>query len=185
VACVRGFVLTRRYADVWRDQPALVAQMIRGDSLGYRGYQLLANANKDRGRRAESARLFARAYMLRPSDPTLLTDYGEYLLEMNRPRYALSIGQRLFRHTDVWTDPRAVTVLLNATARVWGVDSVLATARRLHAVAPSARASLFIGLSYETLGDSAAALAAYREGLRAAPGDSALAARAAAVSRTH
>src|SRR5262249_48203568 len=101
----------------------------------------------------------------------------------NRPRYALAIGQRLFKHADMWTDPRAVTVLLNATARVWGIDSVLATARRLQAVAPSARSSLFVGLSYEALGDSTAALAAYREGLRATPGDSALAARAAALSR--
>jgi len=110
--------------------------------------------------------------------------YGQYLLDKNRPRYALAIGQRLFTHKDVWTDPGAITLLLNATARVWGVDSVLATARRLHAVAPSARSSLFIGLSYETLGDSTAALAAYRDGLRTAPGDSALAARTAALSHS-
>ena len=184
-ACVRGFVLTRRYADVWRNQSTLFAQMVRADSLSYRGYQLLGNEAKDHGRVAESARLYVRAYALRPTDPTLLTDYGEYLLEMNRPSYALAIGERLFRHTDMWTDPRAVTVLLNATARVWGPDSVLATARRLNAVAPSARSSLFIGLSYETLGDSTAALMAYREGLRAAPGDSSLVARAAALSRAH
>ena len=107
---------------------------------------MLAHENERRGRNAESARLYARAYALRPSDPTLLTNYGEYLLETNRPRYALAIGQRLFRHTDIWTDPRAVTVLLNATARVWGIDSVLGTARRLHSLAPSAQSSLFIGL---------------------------------------
>jgi len=184
VVCVRGFMFTRRSANAWRDQPTLFAHMIEADSLSYRGYQLLAHESERRGRHAESAQLYARAYALRPSDPTLLADYGQYLLDKNRLRYALAIGQRLFTHKDVWTDPGAITLLLNATARVWGVDSVLATARRLHAVAPSARSSLFIGLSYETLGDSTAALAAYRDGLRTAPGDSALAARTAALSHS-
>jgi tetratricopeptide (TPR) repeat protein len=184
VTCVHGFMLTRRYVGVWRDQSTLFAQMVRADSLSYRGYELLAHESERRGRHDESARLYARAYALRPGDPTLLTDYGEYLLDKNRPRYALAIGRRLMKHEEMRTDPRAVTVLLNATARVWGVDSVLAAARRLEATAPSARSSLFIGLSYEQLGDSTAALAAYREGLRVAPGDSALTARVAALSRT-
>jgi tetratricopeptide (TPR) repeat protein len=182
VTCVRGFLMTRRYAAEWRNEATLFTHMIRADSLSYRGYQMLANVNESQGHHAESVRLYARAYALRPSDPTLLTDYGEYLLETRRPRYALAIGERLFRHTDMWTDPRAVDVLLNATARVWGADSVLASARRLQTVAPSARASLFIGLAYEARGDSTAALAAYREGLRLAPRDSALTVRAAALS---
>lgn len=177
-ACVRGYVRTRDYARVWRDRRTVFLQMVRADSLSYRGYQLLAIEAKDHQRSAEAAELYARSYALRPSDPTLLTDYGEYLLETGRARYALAIGDRLFRHSDMWTDARAVTLLLNATGRVWGVDSVLATAQRLNTRAPSARAALFIGMAYDAKGDSTSAKAAYRAGLRLAPHDSALAAHA-------
>ena len=97
---------------------------------------------------------------------------------MDRPRYALAIGQRLMTHADLWTNPRAITLVLNATARVWGVDSVLVAGQRLNARAPSARASLFIGMAYDTKGDSTTAQTAYRAGLRVAPRDSALLAHA-------
>jgi hypothetical protein len=40
---------------------------------------------------------------------------------------------------------------------------------------------LFIGMAYEALRDTSAAAAAYRDGLRIAPADSSLAARAAAL----
>ncbi|MGH7617013.1 MAG: tetratricopeptide repeat protein [Gemmatimonadaceae bacterium] len=183
VVCARGYLRTRDYARVWRDQPSLFKQIVRADSLDYRGYQLLAVDAKNHRRTGESAALFARAYALLPGDETLLTDYGEYLLEMHRDRYALAIGQRLLEHQDMWTYPRAVTQLLNATARVWGPDSVLASARRLNARAPSARAALFIGMVFDARGDSSAAQAAYRGGLRAAPGDSALLAHVAKVDR--
>jgi len=38
----------------------------------------------------------------------------------------------------VWTDKRAVTLLLNATAQTWGPDSVRVAAQRLNTRAPSA-----------------------------------------------
>jgi len=181
-ACARGYVHTRDYARVWRDHPTLFAQIVRADSLDYRGYQLLAIEAKNHHRDADAAALYSRAYALAPSNVYLLTDYGEYLLEMHRDRHALAIGQRLLAHPDMRTDQRAVTLFLNAMGRVWGVDSVLAAARRLNAQAPSARAALFIGMAYEVRGDSAAARAAYRAGLRVAPDDSALAAHATAMA---
>jgi hypothetical protein len=180
--CIRGYTHATDYAGVWRDHRSLFSQIVRADSLSYRGYQLLAMEAKDHHRPAESAELYARAYALRPSDETLLYEYGEYLLQMDRPRYALAIGQRLMTHADIWTNSRAITLLLNATARVWGVDSVLVAAQRLNARAPSARASLFIGMAYDTKGDSAAARAAYRAGLKVSPRDSALAAHAVRVT---
>ena len=139
--CARGYVQAREYSRVWRDHRTLFTQIVRADSLSYRGYQLLALEAKDNRRYEESAALYARAYALLPSDPLLLADYGEYLLEMKRPRYALTMGQRLFRHADRWTDPRAVTLLLTATGRVWGADSVRAAAQRLQAHAPNALAA--------------------------------------------
>ena len=63
-----------------------------------------------------------------------------------------------------------------------GSYSVLAVGRRLFATSPSATAALFIGLAQETRGDVAGALASYRQGLRLAPADSALAARAAVLA---
>jgi tetratricopeptide (TPR) repeat protein len=181
--CARGYVRTRDYARVWHDRHSLFSQMVQADSLDYRGYQLLAIEAKDERRYDESARLYARAYALRPFDQTLLLDYGGYLLETGRRRYALAMGERLLRYPDAWTDPAAVTLLLNATAQVWGVDSVLVAARRLDARAPSARAALFTGLAYDAKGDSASAQAAYRVGLQRAPSDSALNAHLAARAR--
>ena len=116
--------------------------MVRADSLSYRGFQLLAIDAKYHTLYAESAALYARAYALRPSEPSLMMEYGEYLLEMRRPRYALAIGDRLLAHPDMSTNARALTVYLNATGRVWGTDSVLVAAQRLYQRAPSARAAL-------------------------------------------
>jgi hypothetical protein len=177
IVCVRGYAQTERYAGVWRNHDALFSRIVEADSLNYRGPQLLAIEAKNHKRYAESARLYARAYALRPYDETLLVNYGEYLSEMGRPRHALAIAERLFRNPSVWTDPRAVTLFLNSTGRVWGVDSVLAAAARLNARAPSARAALFVGMAYEVKGDSGAARAAYRAGLNHTPRDSALAVR--------
>jgi protein O-mannosyl-transferase len=172
--CARGFVQTREYALVWHDHHSVFLRMAQMDSLDYRAYQLLAMEAKDERRFDDSARLYARAYALRPYDQTLMTDYAQYLLETNRPRYAAAIGERLERRREAWTDPRAITLYLNATGQTWGPDSVLQAAKRLNARAPSARSALFIGIAYDLEGDSTAAQAAYRDGLRLAPADSAL-----------
>ena len=180
VACIRGYAQTRTYAGVWRDHPSLFGQIVRADSLNYRGYQLLAIDQENHDRFDEAARLYLRAFALLPYDRTLLTSYGEFLLQARRPRHALAIAQRLFRAKSVWTDARSVTLLLNATSAAWGVDSVLAAAQRLDEQAPSARSALFVGMAYDVKGDSAAAQAAYRAGLRRSPEDSALMAHVSA-----
>lgn len=182
LVCVRAYARTKDYARVWRDHHSVFSQMVAADSLDYRGYQLLAMEAKDERRYHDADSLYARAYALRPFDETLLGDYAKYLLEMHRPRHALAIGERLLRHPESQGDPRAVTLYLNATGQVWGVDSVLASAQRLNARAPSARAALFIGMAYDAKGDSAAARAAYRDGLQRAPTDSALRAHVGALS---
>ncbi len=181
--CARSYVQTREYARVWHDRHSLFSRMVQADPLDYRGYQLLAIEAKDERRSDESALLYARAYALRPFDETLLLDYGGYLLDTGRRRYALAMGERLLRYPDAWTDPAAVTLLLNATAQVWGVDSVLVAAKRLDARAPSGRSALFTGMAYDAKGDSASAQAAYRVGLLRVPSDSALNAHLAARAR--
>jgi hypothetical protein len=176
VACAREYVHARDYTSVWRIHHSLFTRIVEADSLNYRGYVLLALEAKDFHRLVESAQLYAHAYSLRPSDPLVLADYGEYLLEVGSPRYAMAMGERLMRIPAMRTDARAVTLLLNATGRVWGVDSVLAAAQRLENASPSARSSLFIGLAYDAKRDTTAAQAAYHLGLARAPRDSALAA---------
>jgi Tfp pilus assembly protein PilF len=171
----------RDYAGVWRTHLSLFSAMVRADSLSYRGYQLLAFEEKRRGDLAGADRLYARAFALYPSDPTLLTAYGEYFLDTKRPASALSIGMRLLGRDDMRADPRAVTLFLNATDQVWGGDSTLAVARRLMRQKSSGRAALFAGMVLEARGDTAAARAVYRDGLRLAPSDSFLLTRAAAL----
>ena len=185
VACIRGFVHTRSYARVWRSHTELFTQMVRADSLSYRGYQLLAIQADKTGHRAEADRLYARAYTLYPHDRTLLADYGEYLLKRQQPVQALTIGQHLLAFDDMRTDGRAVTIYLDAVDRVWGVDSALIAARRLTDRSPSARSCLFVGLALEAKGDSAGARAAYAAGLRIAPHDSALTTRLTMLESTN
>jgi hypothetical protein len=179
LVCTRGYARTKDYARVWQTNGTVFAEIVRVDSLNYRGFQLLALRARHERHDGEASRLFARAYALRPYEPSLLADYADYLLAMHRPRYASAIGERLLRNPEAWTDTHAITLYLNATGEAWGVDSVLAVARRLNARAPSGRASLYIGMAYDFKGDSAAAQAAYRDGLRYAPRDSALAAHIA------
>jgi hypothetical protein len=181
--CFRGFTETRSYARVWRDHHALFTRMVQIDPLGYRGHQLLAAEAKDHKRFRESDSLFTLAYSLRPSDPILLTDYGEYEEDRGHHAHALALARRLFRRSDVQKDSRSITLLLNTTARVEGVDSVLAAATRLNASSPSPRAALFVGMAYDVKGDTTAAQAAYRAGLRATPGDSALTAHLSRPTR--
>jgi hypothetical protein len=58
---------------------------------------------------------------------------------------------------------------------------VLVAASRLYQLRPHPVVALYLGLAHEARAERAAALEVYREGLRVAPGDSALRARAAAL----
>jgi hypothetical protein len=172
--CARGYVRAEAYSRVWRLRHSLFTRIVEVDSLNYRGYQLLAIEANDQHEPTRAADLYRRAYSLRPTDPLVIADYGEFLLETGDSRSALTMGERLMQTPAMRTDARAVTLYLNATGPVWGVDSVLAFAQRLNTTSPSARAALFIGMAYAAKRDTAAARAAYRAGLERFPRDSAL-----------
>jgi hypothetical protein len=127
----RGLMKTRADAEAWRTHERLFRQMIAADSRDYRGFQLLAMESQRQGRADEAARLYARAYVLAPSDPVLAAEYGEYLLSTGRPREALAVARRVMADADMRTSPRAVSLLLNAMGQTWGADSARAAARWL------------------------------------------------------
>ncbi len=183
-ASARGFVKTRDYTAVWKDQSTLFPYMITVDSGSYRGYQLLAMEMDRVGRASGALRLYAKAYALAPHDRIVAADYAAFLLEHHDAPRALEVARRLIEeHPDLATNRRAVSLLLNATGAAFGADSVLAAATRLDARAPSPTAALFIGLAHEARGDKNGARAIYSEGLRRAPNDSSLAARLASLAR--
>jgi len=125
-ACVRGYRRSVDYAGVWRDHQSLFWQMVRADSLYYRGYELLAMDAQSHNRLAEAQHLYLRAYTMRPFDPTVLTAYGEFLLQVHRPRHALAMARRLLRDRRERSDARAVALYMNAAAAVRGADSAAA-----------------------------------------------------------
>jgi tetratricopeptide (TPR) repeat protein len=179
---VQGAFKAHRYAAVWGDHTRLFTQMIVADSASYRGHQLLGREAMRANRRAEAERHLARAYTLYPRDRQTLISYSELLLDEKRPAEAARIAHQLVQQPELRTDRGAVSLYLEATGRAWGPDSVLAAAQRLNLTSPSAASALFIGLAHEARGNPAGALAAYRQGLRLVPTDSALLARAAVLS---
>jgi hypothetical protein len=182
VACGWGATRAWRYAAVWGSHDRLFRQMVTADTMSYRGHQLLAREAARAHRALEAEQHLARAYALYPRDRQTLISYSELLLDQRRPVEAARFANQLMHHSDLRTERGAVTLYLESTGRAWGADSVLAAGRRLFATSPSATAALFIGLAQETRGDTAGALASYRQGLRVAPADSALAARAAVLA---
>ncbi len=183
-ASARGFVKSREYTTVWKDHSTLFPYMVTVDSASYRGYQLLAMEMDRVGRANGAQRLYAKAYALAPHDRIVAADYAAFLLQRHDARRALSVAQRLIdEHPDLATNRRAVSLLLNATGEAFGADSVLASATRLDARAPSPTAALFMGFAHEARGDRNGARAIYSEGLRRTPGDSSLAARLASLDR--
>jgi cytochrome c-type biogenesis protein CcmH/NrfG len=178
----RGAVQAHRYAAVWGDHTRLFTQMIAADTASYRGHQLLGREAMRANRRTEAEGHLSRAYELYPRDRQTLISYSELLLDEKRPAEAARIARQLMQQPDLRTERGAVSLYLEATGRAWGPDSVLAAAQRLNAASPSAASALFIGLAHEARGDAMSALAAYRQGLRLAPTDSALLSRAAVLS---
>jgi hypothetical protein len=171
-----------RYAAVWGSHDRLFRQMVKADTMSYRGHQLLAREAVRAHRAVEAEQHLARAYALYPRDRQTLISYSELLLDQGRPVESAHFARQLMLHSDQRTERGAVTLYLESTGRAWGADSVLAAGRRLFVTSPSATAALFIGLAQETRGDTAGALASYRQGLRVAPTDSALVARAAVLA---
>jgi hypothetical protein len=181
MVCVRFAVLAERGTAAWRSHRALIDQMIAADHQGYRGHYLLA-VELRRGNAADSiAHEFAVAYRFYPRDPQLDLDYARFLLERQQPAQAEQVAGSLMDDARMQNDADAIAVYLEARGRVYGADSVLAAASRLYRVRPHPTLALYLGLAHEARAERAAALNAYRAGLRLAPRDSLLNARASAL----
>jgi hypothetical protein len=165
---------TARGTEIWRTHTSLFARMIAADPLGYRGYWLSGLEARDRRQTREALSLLGRAYMLYPQDRGLMIDYSETLTRAGNPRRAAEVAVNLMASSRHRTRPYAIALYLNALGGAFGPDSVIAAGQRLMSQAPSATAALFVGHAREQRGDKAGAMQAYREGLRVAPGDSAL-----------
>ncbi len=181
--CARGFVRAREYTLVWKDRLHLFTYMTVVDPRDYRGFQLLAVEWARRKQTDEAARLYEHAYELAPRDKILTADYATYLLEEHRPLEALTVARRLLEHPELRTHRRIVSLVLSSTFAAWGADSLLVAASRLDASDPSPISILFIGLAEEARGDTSAALAAYRKGLRRTPADGSLSNRLKVLDR--
>jgi tetratricopeptide (TPR) repeat protein len=167
-------IRTARWTNVWKSHPALFAQMIAADSASYRGYWLSALEARSQQRMDESLALFARAHRLFPDDRGLMIDYSETLSAAGQPARAATIAKGLVSSTRHRARPRDIALYLEAINQAYGPDSLVAASSRLMREQPSVTAALFLGYAHERLGDKAAAMQAYSDGLRAAPGDSAL-----------
>jgi protein O-mannosyl-transferase len=176
---IRFAVLTDRWTSAWSSTRALIDQMIAADSTGYRGHYLLA-VELRRGHASDSvAHEFATAYRLYSRDPQVDIDYARFLLERHEPAEAARVARMLMEDSRAHNDAGAIAVYLEARGRAYGADSVLSEASRLYRLQPHPTLALYIGMAHEARAERAAALTAYRDGLRVAPGDSALSARAA------
>lgn len=179
VVCVRFGVLAQRATGAWRSHRAVIEQMIAADPGGYRGHYLLA-LDLRRGKAADStAREFANAYRLYARDPQLNFDYARFLLEWQQPAEAALVTRALMDDSRMRNDADAIRIYLEARGRAYGADSVLVAASRLYRRRPDPTSALYLGLAHEARGERAAALLAYRDGLRIAPNDSTLVARTA------
>lgn len=174
--CARFAVRAKEGTAAWRSHRALVDQMIAADPRGYRGHYLLAlELELNRGNATDSiAREFGSAYRLYARDPQLNLDYARFLLERKQAAEAAQVAQTLMDNSRMRNDADAIAVYLEARGRAYGADSVLVAASRLYRVRPHPTLALYLGLAHEARAERAAALKAYRAGLRLAPGDSAL-----------
>jgi tetratricopeptide (TPR) repeat protein len=177
--CARFAALAQRGSAAWRSHRTLIDQMIVADPRGYRGHYLLALELR-RGQATDSiAHEFATAYALYPRDPQLNFDYARFLLERQRPSEAVRVTKELMDNPRMRRDADAIAVFLEARGQAFGTDSVLAAASRLYGAAPHPTLALYLGLAHEARAERAAALTAYRAGLRLAPGDTVLTAHVA------
>jgi Flp pilus assembly protein TadD len=158
--------------------------MIAADTAGYVGYWFTGVHVGRNGRMDQALTLLERAYARYPRDRGLQLDYADALVQNGQHARAAAIATELMRDPKFQAKPTAVAVYLDATGRTFGADSVVAAARRLMALTPSPTAVLFLGQAHAVRGDSAAAIAIYRDGLRAFPGDSVLRSRLDSLGAT-
>ena len=174
-----GAVRAARWTEVWRSHESVHAQIIAADTANYRGFWYTAVYLGNNGRMEEAFPLVERAFRIYPHDPGLRLDYGDALLRRGAATQAVGTVRPLLALPDYNRRPRMIGVYLDALGRAYGADSVVAAANRLMTDTPSRTAAVFLGTAHEVRGNRPEALAAYRTGLRLAPGDTLLLSRIA------
>lgn len=181
ILCGRFAALAQRGTAAWRSHRALIDQMIAADPAGYRGHYLLAIELRRANATDSIAHEYAIAYRLYARDPQLDLDYARFLLQQQQPSHAVRVAGTLMDDSRMRNDADAIAVYLESRGRAYGADSVLVAAARLYQLRPHPTLALYLGLAHEARAERTLALNAYRNGLRFAPGDSALSARLAAL----
>ena len=177
----RNAAHTARYASVWTSHRALWEQLVRASPDEYRGYELLGIDATARGDRIRAVTLLARAFAMEPRDRRLRFEYGQALYAAGRYADAASVLAPLLAASEVRRERDFVAMYLDAVGRSSGAEGVVAAGTPLLHGEGAAVAALFVGAAHEQLGRLAAADAAYALGMRAAPGDTLLRSRRAAL----
>ena len=178
-----GAFVTVRYAMVWTTHRSLWTDLVRVEPREHLGYKLLGMDARARGERARAVALLGRAHAMAPTDRQIRFEYGQALYEAARFGEAAAVLGALLDDDDVQREPAAVGLYLDAVGRARGAAAVVDAAAPLVRTPAAATAALYIGLAYQRLGRPANADSAWRAGLAATPGDSALAAQLAPARR--
>jgi tetratricopeptide (TPR) repeat protein len=177
----RNATHTTRYAGVWTSHRTLWAQLVRASPAEYRGYELLGIDATARGDRAGAVTLLARAFAMEPRDRRLRFEYGQALYATGRYADAASVLAPLLAASEVRRERDFVAMYLDAVGRSRGAEGVVAAGTPLLHGEAAAVSALYVGAAHEQLGRLVAADSAYALGMRAAPADTLLRARRAAL----
>jgi tetratricopeptide (TPR) repeat protein len=177
----RNAVHTARYASVWTSHRTLWEQLVRASPDEYRGYELLGIDATARGDRVRAVTLLARAFTMEPRDRRLRFEYGQALYAAGRYADAASVLAPLLAASEVRRERDFVAMYLDAVGRSRGAEGVVAAGTPLLHGEAAGVAALFVGAAHEQLGGFVAADSAYALGMRAAPADTLLPARRAAL----
>jgi Flp pilus assembly protein TadD len=118
------------FANLWRSQSMLFAQMISADSASYKGYWMSGLEARYEGRLRDATILFAKAYELYPTDRSVIMDYSMALSARGDSVRAATVAARLVESPQSRRDMRAVAFYLAALSRAFGPESLQAAARR-------------------------------------------------------
>jgi len=177
----RNAVTTARYATVWTSHRTLWQSLVTTSPREYRGYLLLGVDARERGDTATEFSMLARAFAMEPRDRRVRFEHGQALYAEGKFAESATVLAPLLRDGDVRREPGFVAMYLDAVGRSRGADGVIAAGKPLLRTEAAAPAALYVGAAEELLGRSAAADSIYEIGLRAAPRDSLLLARRAAL----
>ena len=181
LAIVRSSVVGFTYAVAWTSHRTLWARLAEVSPNEHLSYKLRGMDARARGDNAGAVVLLARALAMAPTDRQIRFELGQAEYASQRFAAAAKTLSPLLSDTDARGEPAFVALYLDATGRAAGAGAVVRAATPLMRSESGRVAALFAGTALEQLGQRDAADSAYSMGLRRAPGDSALAARLAAL----